>query len=632
MSTDSTVSISTVSGGTEINLQAAPPLTLTNVGAGEEILVAPDEFKTLVSTDSTVSISTVSGGTEINLQAAPPLTLTNVGSGEQILIAPDQFKTLVSTDSSVSISTTGNEINLQAASTTPSPYQESGGFITPVNPSVNATVAGSSNVITGTSTDSFSGGGNLNNITSVTNSSVTGGNNNTITSVNNSSMDSCQGCNLIGSRTNRSSIQSCNNCSIQTSSSAGNGQQCVILGSTNCDFGAPGNGRVAGDHMAIIGCQNVEMGYWNTGTTCTVAAFNGLPFSTGGGGSNAARCFIAAGSNGVNSGNFVGSTIFGSNWSSGNTGHFMFTDIAGGSTHTTFANNSFSVRCAGGARFYTNTANTAGVQLNAGSSAWAPVCDVNKKENLVNLGGVDCSEICKKIVDMPLYKYNYIGNPKEQVCYSPTAQDWHSTFGCENIDVPRTDYTVDEDGNTIEVPVLDEDGEQIIDTKPAKDPLTIETMDMLGLLMATVKDLNSRLNAVKQPELYFINEPLNTNYPPVRLGDIGTKVFEYTCPKTGKLSLVASGCFQKISGNAGTIFIQLRLNGRLFSPSVQSGYEGETSTYAPDVSGLTINWCGEVNEGDVLTVYGLATSGAFSLRQSGLYGGAAGAQLSITQY
>ena len=358
-------------------------------------------------------------------------------------------------------------------------------------------IGGNSNNIS-TSTNSFAGGGNLNNITSINNTSVSGGNNNTITSVNNSSMDSCENCNLLGSRTNRSSIKSSNNCNIRTTGGGGAGDQCAIIASTNCDIGSAVTGRVAGDHMTIIGSQNVDISYWGTGTTSTVAAFNGLPFSTAGGGSNMARVFIAGGSNGqIASGNTLNSAIFGSNWSSQHAGHFMFTDPQGGATHTTFGQNTFSVRSSGGARFLSNTANTSGVLLGAGGNSWAAISDVNKKENLVNLDDVVCNEICKKIVGISLYKYNYIGNPEKQICYGPTAQDWHSTFGCENIDIPRFDYTLDEDGNINEVPVLDEDGNQIIDTKPAKDPLTIETMDYLGLLMATVKDLNRRISILE---------------------------------------------------------------------------------------------------------------------------------------
>ncbi len=140
------------------------------------------------------------------------------------------------------------------------------------------------------------------------------------------------------------------------------------------------------------------------------------------------------------------------------------------------------------------------------------------------------------------------------------------------------------------------------------------------------------LNFNYQPNLFFVNQPLNLTFPPSPPGDIGLKVFEHTCTKTGKLSLVASSCFQKISGNEGTIFIQLRLNDQLFSPSVQSGYEGEQSAFAPDLSGLTINWCGDVVASDLLTVYAVATAGTFSLSQIGVFSGAAGGQLSVIEY
>ena len=114
------------------------------------------------------------------------------------------------------------------------------------------------------------------------------------------------------------------------------------------------------------------------------------------------------------------------------------------------SNHTFLVKCSNRATFFTNTANTAGVTVGSRGGSWASVSDVNKKENLVEL---DCQNIMKKMEELPVYQYNYIGNPKEQRCFGPTAQDWYKSFPTE------------------------------------KDQLTIKTMDMISVLMATVKNL-----------------------------------------------------------------------------------------------------------------------------------------------
>ena len=152
--------------------------------------------------------------------------------------------------------------------------------------------------------------------------------------------------------------------------------------------------------------------------------------------------------------NALRNIILGTSNDANNSGCFMFSDTAGGTQLSSVANNTFLVRCAGGSTFFTNNANSTGVTIGAGGGSWASVSDVNKKENLVEL---DCQDFMNKMEDLPIYQYNYIGNSKEQHCFGPTAQDWYKLFPTE------------------------------------KDQLTIETMDMIGVLMATVKNLNNRV-------------------------------------------------------------------------------------------------------------------------------------------
>nr|QBK86060.1 MAG: hypothetical protein LCMAC101_06550 [Marseillevirus LCMAC101] len=45
--------------------------------------------------------------------------------------------------------------------------------------------------------------------------------------------------------------------------------------------------------------------------------------------------------------------------------------------------------------------------------------------------------------------------------------------------------------------VLDVNGDPTYTTKPAKNPLLINTMDMLGIAMACIKNLNARIKVLE---------------------------------------------------------------------------------------------------------------------------------------
>ena len=145
----------------------------------------------------------------------------------------------------------------------------------------------------------------------------------------------------------------------------------------------------------------------------------------------------------------------------------MFSDSNRGTQLTSVFNHTFLVRCSNGSTFFTNTANTTGVTIGAGGGSWASVSDVNKKENLVEL---DCQDVMNKMENLPIYQYNYIGNPKEQKCWGPTAQDWYKLFPTQ------------------------------------KDQLSIETMDMIGVLMATVKNLNNRVKDLESKIGFMLDD------------------------------------------------------------------------------------------------------------------------------
>jgi len=527
-------------------------------------------------------------------------TLTNVGSGEEIFVSPSSLKTLTSNDSSVTITSTATEIDLSTPNVWDYDFFQNRYYIPFTGTAIIQDVGNNTFDPTFINAQAYNGmySGTDNQINFLVNNEGT-----------------MTGCTILGGIGNT------------IERSGGSPAGATIVSGDNCTL--DGNFRYPG----IFCSENVD---YSGGRYC---AFIAQDNATGTGASYSA--VIGGINNTIASG--AGNNIIGSRCSVTGNGNLLLGDNNSGSTTLTNigGNNSMNARFQSGYNFFSNGALSIGVALAAGGSSWSSVCDVNNKENLVNVGDDLCSEICDKFTNMSVYLYNYIGNPPEQVCIGPTAQDWHTAFGCEDIDVPVYEYN--ENGERSQS--VDEDGELVFESSPAKDPLRIETMDMIGVLMASVKSLNNRLNEkdeqiaalvesvdnVRQPEVYFTNQPLSQSFLSGG-SSTGTKVFEYACQKSGNISLISSTCFKKTSGNSGTIYVQLRLNGQLFNPSIQSGYEGEQSQYAPDLSGLTINWSGEVNQGDILTVYGIATSGTFSLTQSGAFSGAVGAQLTITIY
>lgn len=132
------------------------------------------------------------------------------------------------------------------------------------------------------------------------------------------------------------------------------------------------------------------------------------------------------------------------------------------------SNNQFVVRASGGATFYSNSAG-AGVTLSKNATSWSSISDRTKKEHLVEL---DYKNVLEKVDKLPIYQYNYIGTDPELLCRGPVAQDWHELFPSK------------------------------------KDPLRIETMDLDGISLASIKALSQEVKELRQ-ELKLLKEKIN---------------------------------------------------------------------------------------------------------------------------
>lgn len=94
----------------------------------------------------------------------------------------------------------------------------------------------------------------------------------------------------------------------------------------------------------------------------------------------------------------------------------------------------------------------------ASASSWAAVSDEKVKDIH---GEADSKSYLERLEKIPIYEYNYKGVDKGFKCIGPTAQDYHKQFGC------------------------------------SKDPLCIETHDLLGVALACIKELNARIKVLE---------------------------------------------------------------------------------------------------------------------------------------
>ena len=122
----------------------------------------------------------------------------------------------------------------------------------------------------------------------------------------------------------------------------------------------------------------------------------------------------------------------------------------------------------GGMTVYRVT-NTVGVNVPAGGTAWAAVCDRNMKENLVEL---DYDSILSNIRQhLPVYRYNYKCNPIGQKCIGPMAQDWYKLF-----------------------------------PSPMKDQLKLDTMDLDGITFGALKSLQNKISELERASKLWLQK------------------------------------------------------------------------------------------------------------------------------
>jgi len=150
---------------------------------------------------------------------------------------------------------------------------------------------------------------------------------------------------------------------------------------------------------------------------------NGDYGTIGGGGNNRAGRFatIPGGANNIASGEY--SFAAGSYANATQMGSFVWSN---GEATTSWGDNTFTVRAHGGARFYSASGTSTGVQLASGDGSWGSLSDRNAK---LNLSPVNARKILLQVVSLPVNTWSYKSQDTSILHMGPMAQDFHAAFG-----------------------------------------------------------------------------------------------------------------------------------------------------------------------------------------------------------
>jgi hypothetical protein len=122
-------------------------------------------------------------------------------------------------------------------------------------------------------------------------------------------------------------------------------------------------------------------------------------------------------------------------------GSFVWSDFTSNAPHVVSTKpNQFLARATGGVAFYTNAAQTTGVSLPPGASAWANGSDRNAKTAIEPL---DPAQVLAKVAALPVSEWSWISERGVRHV-GPMAQDFYAAFHVGEDD--RHIMSIDEDG------------------------------------------------------------------------------------------------------------------------------------------------------------------------------------------
>lgn len=204
---------------------------------------------------------------------------------------------------------------------------------------------------------------------------------------------------------------------------------------------AMGHGtRASGEASTALGMNSVASGQYSLAAGYGTTAG---PFSLAGGQNSSALgdTSLAFGLEASAAG--VGSVALGrtARTAVAGSGSFMFADRSTSAPFQSNSPNEFGARFAGGFYLYTRADLGTGVALAPNGSSWAPLSDVNTKENFRDVDGED---LLARLARVPIREWNYKAQDTTIRHMGPTAQDFRAAFGLG--DFPLRINTIDADG------------------------------------------------------------------------------------------------------------------------------------------------------------------------------------------
>jgi len=124
-----------------------------------------------------------------------------------------------------------------------------------------------------------------------------------------------------------------------------------------------------------------------------------------------------------------------------NPGCFVWGDSYPDADITCDSDNRWVARSSGGVYFYTNSALTTGVYIQAGGGAWQTVSDRNMKDHFA---AVDSEKLLSRLAAIPISTWNYKSQDASIRHMGPMAQDFYAAFGLGDSD--KSISTLDTDG------------------------------------------------------------------------------------------------------------------------------------------------------------------------------------------
>lgn len=232
-----------------------------------------------------------------------------------------------------------------------------------------------------------------------------------------------------------------------------------IVGGTNSTIMATFNSLVDGttSQCALVACDNAQI----IGTASN-SLVSGSDLKLDGSSGVKNNCILLGASARIDAGPISNCFV----WSNGNVTQAT-TSVAA----RPYSADTFNVFCANPSNagtanvvFHTSLGadggGVLGVTLTHGDTNWNVLSDRNKKENLVEL---DYEDTLANLEQLPLFQFNYIGVDPDKICYGPMAQDWYPLF-----------------------------------PSPARDQLSINSMDPVGVALAAVRGVAAREKAGRE--------------------------------------------------------------------------------------------------------------------------------------